>query len=82
MSIDAIVDDCILKEDGTLTLVLKDPSPTRSAGQAALVVINPEQRPEIGAFLKGEHIWGNSSDIVYKDKVIAKRIGYTKIQLL
>ena len=58
-----------------------EPSKTGGVpGQRVLTVVNPPEGDMSG--LVGTEIWGNASEIMVGDKKWAKRIGYTRIELL
>jgi hypothetical protein len=78
MSIDAKIIDVCKMEDGTAILHLYQPDNKRCAGQPYLTVLNPE----VGLPTIGTEIWGGSSDIMVGEKTIAKRIGYTRIEMI
>lgn len=53
------------------------------AGQPVLTIVNPPStQPEVLAGLIGTEIWGNASSIMVGDTLWAKRIGYTRIELV
>lgn len=81
MSIDAVVEYVSHNEDGSGKLMLID-RPARSgendgiAGQRSL---HYDAAPHDVTALNWRPIWGSADQIYYKDRLIAKRMGYTKI---
>jgi len=63
-----------------LRLHLEAREPGAVAGQSVLTVVNPPEGDMGG--LVGTEIWGNASQIMVGDKLWAKRIGYTRIELI
>lgn len=75
MSIHAIVEHTAFNEDGSGRLELlgdERGQPSLSFGSA----------PEDVTALTGKQIWGGSDYIYYKDRPIAKRLGYTRIAFI
>lgn len=53
------------------------------AGQSVLVIVNPPTtEPDILAGMVGTAIWGGGSEIMIGNTLWAKRIGYTRIELV
>ena len=53
------------------------------AGQPVLTIVNPPTLdPHVLAGMIGTEIWGGSGDIMVGDRRWAKRIGYTRIELV
>ena len=63
-----------------LRLHLEPREPGVAPGQQVLAVVNPPEGDMSG--IVGTEIWGNSSEIMVGDTKWAKRIGYTKIELV
>ncbi len=54
-----------------------------SAGQPVLTIVNPPTvDPNVLAGMIGTKIWGGSGEIFVGERLWAKRIGYTKIELV
>jgi hypothetical protein len=85
MAISAVVNGITVLPDNTVRLTLgeiDDASPSDSPGQESLIVINPPSPPELLRCLIDLIVWGGSDELLVGDKVIAERIGYTRIRLL
>lgn len=63
-----------------LRLHLEAREPGGLPGQRVLTVVNPPEGDMSG--LVGTEIWGNASEIMVGDTKWAKRIGYTRIELI
>lgn len=74
MSIDARIELVTYEQNGTATLWLGK----RERGQQQLTIVNPRPGLEI---LEGREIWGNSSQIMLGDAILADRLTYTTIKL-
>lgn len=79
MAIDAVVERVTYEVDGTAILHLSDRDSQSCRGQKQLTVINPKPHMES---VVGCCIWGNASQIMVRDKVWAKRLNYTTIELV
>lgn len=79
MSIDATIIGVTYLSDGTAKLMLEQSDSSRCAGQNSLIVLNP---PKDMSGIIGCNIWGSSDSILFGDKKIAKRIGYSRIELV
>ena len=80
MSIDARINDVRYLPDGTAELVLAAADERRApAGQPSIIIENP--KPGMDA-LVGYNIWGGAGEIMLGDKMLAKRVGYTRARLV
>lgn len=71
------------KDKPVVRLRLEPRKPSTCAGQGSLVITNPPSiDPLAMSSMVGVAIWGNSSVIMIRDRMWAKRIGYTQIELL
>jgi hypothetical protein len=85
MAISAVVNGITVLPDKTVRLSLgpiNDGSPSKSPGQESLIVVNPPSPPELLRCLIDTIVWGGSDELLVGEKVIAERIGYTRIRLL
>lgn len=87
MSIDARVVGLRMVKDGKriVKLSLEDRPGGGPAGQSTLRITNRNRRPGSLVTLKqliGCDIWGGSGEIMLGDNVLAKRHGYTAIELV
>jgi hypothetical protein len=76
MSIDAVVQSCVMNSDGSGELRLA-PRGLSAAGQTRLTF---ESAPDGANRLEGREIWGGSSFIMLGEVEIAERIGYVQIR--
>ena len=83
MSISAKIRTVIGNQDGTATLYL-DPWEDDPAGQPTLTIVNPPDGDirTLARALEGQQIWGGAADIMVGTTKFAKRIGYTRIELV
>ncbi len=85
MAISAVVQGITVLPDNTVRLSLAavdGMEPGDSPGQEFLIVINPPSPPELLRCLIDTIVWGGSDELLVGEKVIAERIGYTRIRLL
>lgn len=70
------------KESPKVRLKLEPRERGGLAGQDVLTIINPPSLdPNVLAGLIDTEIWGNSSQLMVGDRLWARRIGYTRIEL-
>lgn len=85
MAISAVVQGITVLPDNTVRLILgatEDGKPGDSPGQDSLIVVNPPTPPDLLRCLIDTIVWGGSDELLVGEKVIAERIGYTRIRLL
>ena len=71
------------KERPVVRLLLEPRSSRGSAGQKALTIVNPPTvEPSKLESLVGMEIWGDASFVMIGTRRWAKRVGYTKIELI
>lgn len=83
MSIDATVTAVGIDKDGEPYLKLgpsgRGPHPNDPPGQNVLRVVN-RPCPPLDGFI-GCHVWGGANQLMIGETQVAKRIGYTRIEL-
>ena len=71
------------RENPVVRLRLEPREPGGLAGQPTLVLLNPPTLdPQVLTGMVGTEIWGGCTDILVGSRLWAKRIGYTRIELV